>query len=484
MTSCPKSWSFDLSKLIRFSLALILSLLATLPSLATAPQTLNYQGFLTSPGGTPVNTQVVMTFRLYNVSSGGTALYMETQPSVNVTNGGFNAIIGTVTPITLPFDVPYWLTVAVNSDAEMSPRQPLASGAYAFHASTATTAAAIQSSAVSAAVPIDGQVLIFRGGQWQPASDVANLLASVSTLNATVSALNSPRIYVANNGSNIVSVIDGAVVGSPIAVGLNPDAIALNAIGNRAYVGNFSGNSVTVIDTAGSTVVSTIPLASTPAGIALNPSGTRAYVTIGGTSNNVTVIDTGTNLILGTIGVGFNPLGIAVNPSGSRAYVANAGSNTVSVIDTSTNFVNSIVVGTGPQGIAVNPSGSRAYVTNSGSNSVSVIDTASNTVVGGQIAVGAHPVAIAVNPSGTRAYVVNNNSNNVTVIDTTANPNTAVGTIAVGASPQAIALNASGSRAYVTNYNSNNVTVIDTATNTVVGAPIVVGTSPVGIAVK
>ena len=130
-----------MSKRIRFSLALILSLLATLPSFAAPPQTLNYQGYLTNPGGTPVNTSVAMTFRLYNAASGGTALYTEAQPSVNVTNGGFNAVIGTVTPITLPFDVSYWLTVAVNADAEMSPRQALASSAYAFRA---TTAAAIQ----------------------------------------------------------------------------------------------------------------------------------------------------------------------------------------------------------------------------------------------------------------------------------------------------------------------------------------------------
>ena len=38
-------------------------------------------------------------------------------------------------------------------------------------------------------------------------------------------------------------------------------------------------------------------------------------------------------------------------------------------------------------------------------------------------------------------------------------------------------------RAYVANSDSNNVTVIDTTTNTVVGTPIPVGTSPVGVGV-
>ena len=205
-----------MKKFLRFVLWVGFALLTPLAA-AAPPQTLNYQGYLTSSTGTPVNTTVVMTFRLYNAASGGVALYTETLPPVSVTNGSFNVVIGTLTPIPLPFDVPYWLTVAVNADAEMSPRQPLASSAYAF------TTAAIQGSAVSAVAPTDGQVLIFRGGQWQPAADLTNLLASVANLN-------SPRAYVANLSSNNVTVIDTAsntVVGAPIAVGVSPWGIAV-----------------------------------------------------------------------------------------------------------------------------------------------------------------------------------------------------------------------------------------------------------------
>ena len=390
-----------MSTRIRFSLALILSLLAALPSFAAPPQTLNYQGYLTSPTGTPINTSVVMTFKLYNAPTGGAPLYTESQFMVPVTNGSFNAVIGAVTPIPLPFDVPYWLTVAVNADAEMSPRQPLTSSAYAFRAATATTAnttAAIQGSAVSAAVPTDGQVLIFRGGQWQPAADVANLLASGA------SNLNSPRAYVANRFSNNVTVIDTAsntVVGAPIAVGTNPQAIAVNPSGSRAYVVNAGSSSVTVIDTTTNAVLTmggTIAVGFGPVAIAVNPSGSRAYVTNQG-SDIVTVIDTATNTVVGAaIAVGSSPRGIAVNPSGSRAYVANYNSNNVTVIDTATNTVVGvpITVGMSPRAIAVNPSGSRAFVANYSSNNVTVIDTASNTVVGAPIAVGTNPVAIAV----------------------------------------------------------------------------------------
>ena len=57
---------------------------------------------LTNAGGSPVNSAVVMTFRIYGAATGGTALYTETQLSVTVTNGNFNAVIGSVTPLTLP----------------------------------------------------------------------------------------------------------------------------------------------------------------------------------------------------------------------------------------------------------------------------------------------------------------------------------------------------------------------------------------------
>ncbi|MEO8104211.1 MAG: tail fiber domain-containing protein, partial [Betaproteobacteria bacterium] len=106
----------------------------------------------TTPAGTPVNTSVVMTFRLYNAASGGSPLYTETQLSVGVANGNFNAVIGSATQITLPFDVPYWLSVAINADAEMSPRQPLAGSPYAFRASMLDSAATISGAQVSGSV--------------------------------------------------------------------------------------------------------------------------------------------------------------------------------------------------------------------------------------------------------------------------------------------------------------------------------------------
>ena len=133
-----------------FRIVMCASIVLLMPfAIAAIPQTINYQGYLTTPAGMPVNTSVVMTFRLYSAASGGAALYTETQLSVAVSNGNFNAQIGVVTPIGLPFDVPYWLTVAINADPEMSPRQPLASSPYAFRASMLDSTATIASSQIT-----------------------------------------------------------------------------------------------------------------------------------------------------------------------------------------------------------------------------------------------------------------------------------------------------------------------------------------------
>jgi YVTN family beta-propeller protein len=90
------------------------------------------------------------------------------------------------------------------------------------------------------------------------------------------------------------------------------------------------------------------------------------------------------------IPVGEDPADVAVSPDGRRVYVANNGSNTVSVIDTTSNTVageptkageGPIPVGLAPEGVAVSPEGKRLYVANAASDTVSVIDTGSNKVL-------------------------------------------------------------------------------------------------------
>lgn len=95
--------------------------------------TLNIQGTLKQNNGQPVDDGAyALTFKLYTAPTGGTALWTETQDSVNLVGGLYSVALGTVTPLTPNFDVPYWLGVTVGTGVEMQPRLALTAAPYAL----------------------------------------------------------------------------------------------------------------------------------------------------------------------------------------------------------------------------------------------------------------------------------------------------------------------------------------------------------------
>ena len=221
------------------------------PANAAPPSTINYQGNLTNASAQPVNNgAITMTFSLYAAASGGAPLYSETQ-TVSVSNGLFNVRIGTISPINLPFDVPYFLGISVAGDAEMSPRQPLSSSAYAFRASTAD--------AVSSAASI-------------AASQVAGSLA-----NATIPAAN---VVGGVGGGTVTSVATSpGLIGGPITTSGTIGLATTNLLPTTACVANqipkWSGAAwVCANDLAGTGTVTSITAGSGLTGGTIAASGT------------------------------------------------------------------------------------------------------------------------------------------------------------------------------------------------------------------
>ena len=104
---------------------------------AQIPNTISYQGILTDNKDNPVpNGNVSLTFRLYNASEGGDTLWQEIQ-NVMITKGIFNVILGSVTPLDLPFNKQYWLGITVGSETEMSPRTALTASPYSLGSTAA-----------------------------------------------------------------------------------------------------------------------------------------------------------------------------------------------------------------------------------------------------------------------------------------------------------------------------------------------------------
>ena len=88
------------------------------------------QGRLTDASGNPLDGMYSLTFSLYDVSSGGTALCSDID-NVEVSNGLFNAEMDYCTASTINGQRLY-LGIKVESDAEMTPRQKISAVPYAW----------------------------------------------------------------------------------------------------------------------------------------------------------------------------------------------------------------------------------------------------------------------------------------------------------------------------------------------------------------
>lgn len=112
-------------------------LAVAIPALAVnLPLRIPFQGKLINPtGNNPKNGDIVMTFRIYDVPTGGSALYTEPM-TVAVNNGVFAVQIGTSALLNTDLfsHASAYLGITVSGDSEMLPRQPLTMSAYAFTA--------------------------------------------------------------------------------------------------------------------------------------------------------------------------------------------------------------------------------------------------------------------------------------------------------------------------------------------------------------
>ena len=108
------------------------ALLAALPLAAQdlPPREVPFQGIL-DDGGAPVTATTDVTFRLFEATSGGTAVWAETQTVTPGADGVFAVRLGAVTDLPDDLSRPLWLEVAVGSDV-LGPRTALGAAPYAL----------------------------------------------------------------------------------------------------------------------------------------------------------------------------------------------------------------------------------------------------------------------------------------------------------------------------------------------------------------
>ena len=214
----------------------ILVLLSSAPwadAATTVPKLMSYQGRVTDSAGVAIGSTAAVnrtvTFRLYSVSSGGTASYNETQ-TVTISGGEFSVLIGNGTGITNkpgPSSPAFPITsldAVINTattsalylgitvddgnastvdDAEISPRQQLVTGPYSMRSIMAESVA---NGAVTSAMLFD---------------------SAVGTNQVATSAINSAKI------------LDGTIAGTDIAGStITAAKIDTTSIGLWAVSGN------------------------------------------------------------------------------------------------------------------------------------------------------------------------------------------------------------------------------------------------------
>ena len=100
---------------------------------ADVPNLIDYQGRLADNNGDTIEGNTSITFSIYNVETGGTALWSETQASVDVNDGLFQVTLGSNAsfPENLFDDAERWIGINVAGDGEMTPRTKIVSVPYA-----------------------------------------------------------------------------------------------------------------------------------------------------------------------------------------------------------------------------------------------------------------------------------------------------------------------------------------------------------------
>jgi YVTN family beta-propeller protein len=285
-----------------------------------------------------------------------------------------------------------------------------------------------------------------------------------------------PRVYVPNEMSNTVSVIDAVTfkVIRTINVGSHPQHVTPDWDLSRLYV-NDTG--LTEIDARTGAVVRTITVAM-PYNLYFTPDGARAIVVaedlkrldfyeratwrflqsipipwagvdhldfsadgsylVATTeySGKVVKVDLESMTVAGTIDVGGFPIDVRLSPLGDLFYVTNQARHGVSIIDgVGMREVGFINTARGAHGLAISRDATRLYVSNRLAATITVIDVASSHLVTSWSVTGS-PDMLQVSPDGRQLWTGNRFANTVTVIDT--GSGAVVATIPVGRAPHGL----------------------------------------------
>lgn len=271
------------------------------------PRRITYQGAL-SENGTPVNSTKSITFRIYDVSSGGSALWGPETHQVSVSQGLFTVILGSLSSMdALAFDKTYYLSIDIGG-TEIT-RVQLTSVGYAIsslkadYATSAGTASGVSDNVVTSSKIADGTIVD------------ADISSSAAISNSKIAGLGSLSTLSAITTSQIT---DGTIA--------NADINGSAAIAGTKISPDFGSQKIVTTDSI--------------IAAGMRPIGCRVYQTASGQAvphnTNTLVTFDGEKWDYGNIHNGSQPTRLTAPVSGyyliyATAYVTAPGSGSIQV---------------------------------------------------------------------------------------------------------------------------------------------------------
>lgn len=293
----------------------------------------------------------------------------------------------------------------------------------------------------------------------------------------------SGRIFVTNERSNNVTVIDGSTleVETTIDVGDRPRGIGISPDGAELYIAVSEENAIAVIDLSTLEVLRKFQAGSDPETFAVHPNG-NIYIS-NEDDAKASAFDPRTGEQLAEIDVGLEPEGVAISPDGKLVIVTSESTNMLHVIRVPEHTIAAnILVGARPRAATFTSDSKTAYSTSEISGEVKKVDMTTFEVLGVQKIADekAKPKDVILSKDETKLYVAGGRANEVIVMDAeTMEP---IKGIPVGKRVWGLAMSKDGSRVFSTNGVSHTVSVIDTAKDEVIKT-IEVGKFPWGVVI-
>jgi YVTN family beta-propeller protein len=304
--------------------------------------------------------------------------------------------------------------------------------------------------------------------------------------NANIPVSSHDRVYVANQTSNTVSVIDpssnkllGVIrLGDPVPSALSPlyrgqllvHGLGYSPDGRTLAVVSIASNSVTLINTATNTVAGVVYVGRSPHEAFFTPSGSELWVTVRG-EDYISVIDLGQMKEIRRILVANGPGMTMFGPDGRYGFVCSSFTPELDVVDVASHQIIKRVPQASPfcPNIAVSPENDEVWITLKDVGKVQVFSAKPPFQQTALLETGSitNHVNFVNNRNGKFAYVTIGGLGVVKVFRRGATPEL-VATIPVGELPHGLWQSGDGSRIYVALENSVQAVAIDTLTNQVI----------------